>query len=165
MTVLVENEQEAFEFCSMLHKIMNRIQTSVKKEQVMREIKFRGKPIESKKKWVYGNGFVIDNATVGHPVYVWENTPCCNWFKVDPKTVGEYTGMKDKTGVEIYEGDIIKENDGTLYEIELTDYAFRARHWKNTCESELFFLHELCSEGVKVICSIHDNPELLEVQK
>ena len=129
-----------------------------------REIKFRGKRIANGE-WCYGSLLIWANGECT----ILEKSDSCNamWKReIVPDTVGQFTGLHDANGKEIYEGDVILEDkDPTMLEIVFRDGIFfasiGATHGENpymNCVLRVI----LDRRKTHVIGNIHDNPELLK---
>ena len=158
----------------------------------MKEIKFRGfhkcengntiiiingEPVRGK--WVYGYYFISERDI--EDGFVWRDIPQIQqrygdhyqYFDVIPETIGQYTGLKDKNGKEIYESDVISldcysyeepedEYYGeVVYSNHLSSFCLR------NCEQSDGWI-PICELGgsyttITTLCgNIHDNPELLK---
>jgi len=143
----------------------------------MREIKFRGKRVDNGE-WVYGHyGTSVEEDEIGAGCYFMRTQTELHYisdvtgnpsFLVDHNTVGQYTGLKDKKSVEIYEWDVIDFDDNNeLSECWRGLVEFKMNGWQcnDIHESNWMWVEDLQNnnqvEGI-VIGNIHDNPELLD---
>ena len=142
----------------------------------MREILFRGKRAYGGE-WVEGFYYMQRGKYAGDKSFCYEYPTITTGivetsgaygesseaieYEVIPETVGQYTGITDKTGKKIFEGDIVKE-----YNIFGVEVGIGAVHW-----SDLFLAWHITKNksmysgniaSYEVIGNIHDNPELLE---
>lgn len=160
----------------------------------MREIKFRGRCIETGE-WLYGclaeaRGKVFRSRYAEKVIFgnlEWFNTDnfglVLNDCSVDPDTVGQFTGLCDKDGKEIYEGDILKRRYVNYHQEEIffvyrigrvefsygrfvlcdtIDYKDEMLRTKDEVQPNRHGTFDIVAKASAVIGNIHDNPELLE---
>ena len=130
----------------------------------MRTIKFRGKSILTDE-WFYGD--LVHSADKKRTAILVNDKDSYDECEVDPETVGQFTGLMDKNGAEIYEGDILKwEKDGLMYVVKFWYGMFYAS--VKECNEDIlggFPLHALTEyedRKCEIVGNIHDNPELLK---
>ena len=136
----------------------------------MREILFRGQCCTDGK-WVEGYlGIEVPDELVIQQFSFDEyfKSNCIDQYSVKPETVGQYTGLTDKNGKKIFEGDIL--------EGDLDDNLDPGAKWRSVvvwgkfgwnCKGGHVSLpiDESDIEEGEVIGNIHDNPELMEVER
>lgn len=137
----------------------------------MREILFRGKRTDNGE-WVYGYYVCLNGKS--HRIYTgYAETDCGSYYpdfyEVVPKSICEYTGLTDKNGIRIFEGDICQTKgykliDETPFVIVWNDF-YSGWYWedvKNANDTDM--LTKSVAELTEVIGNIHDNPELLKIE-
>lgn len=134
----------------------------------MREILFRGKR-EDNREWVegslsleYGEATQDGNRKVDYRILGMR----CDCDYVIPETVGQYTGLTDKNGKKIFEGDIVKDHESGLYGVVVFATA------QDGFDGMSGFMVDDINDGlqnyngfwhlVEIIGNIHDNLELLK---
>lgn len=122
----------------------------------MREILFRGKCLDTGE-WIEGDLLRIN----GHVFIFPDPAPKgIDKYKVDPATVGQYTGRKDKNGKKVYEADILTDKFGSMGVVEWRDSGFVV----NFGDTDIFDLSDCFGDSYQmwVVGNIHDNADLIE---
>ena len=125
-----------------------------------RQIKFRGKRIDNGE-WVYGDLHTHDcTEIIVHDGYRAET-----YYPVDPDTVGQFTGLHDKNGKEIYEGDIVRStySNEFVYEVVYEDKRFASFGLRRKQDVFMHYFGEAMeAEECEVIDNVSDNLDLLK---
>ena len=147
----------------------------------MREILFRGKRIDNGE-WVEGGIYSTNESElpwsgrelIECSVYIITNDDfkksyCLGWYEgkfkeVVPKTVGQFTGLTDKNGTKIFEGDILSAHldDGYPENITLLEVVWHNNGWYGKNEPFFDDFDNGFEKYFEVIGNAHDNPELLK---
>ena len=118
-----------------------------------RDIVFRGKS-KSTGEWVFGNLF--DKDTKGR-THIGTTVRRC--FDIDPETVGQFTGIMDISGEDLFEGDIYNMGDDNIrYVVVWRNCMFIGKQIGNNSYAGLNYWES----EIKKVGNIYDNPELLK---
>lgn len=142
----------------------------------MREILFRGKRIFGDG-WAYGSYYhyrtfeydLNERHTIMECKEPVNAIATIEHVEVDPSTVGQYTGLTDKNGKRIFEGDVVEGHCHSAWshglqrcEVAYGRDGFEARNHIEGLDSDYYTYRVLFSKDVVVIGNVHDNPELLD---
>lgn len=129
----------------------------------MREIKFRGKRLDNGE-WAYGSLITCHKYT---DIWTPTESGTVDRKEVDPETVGQYTGLKDSNGKEIYEGDVLKITQvrpkyDPHKDLGTCEVKFSSWHGWNvgTRFDRYAFDPSNPIDVIEIVGNIHDNPEL-----
>lgn len=139
----------------------------------MREILFRGKRLDNGE-WV--KGFITSSCDCAGRLYFIEQPAldlddCNHSYEVDFTTIGQYTGLNDKDGTKIFEGDIVEftdfNGDTTPYEVFYDGnngkFAIAENGNRNFDDGFELFERNEYFKWFTVIGNIYDNPEFLKI--
>ena len=131
----------------------------------MREIKFRGKDLETGE-WVYGSLFqsLEQYPAIAKPKPTADGNLFYCLTVVDADTVGQYTGLEDRNGKDVWEGDLLRTPEGDIMVVEWIDAKIITRcvrPYNPRYKNSLTFAYPVSV----VVGNIYDNPELLEEEQ
>lgn len=138
----------------------------------MRTIKFRGKRVDNGE-WIDGllcsifhdtNPFSDDSEILRKTAIQtnFESYSKCRNIEVIPETVGQFTGLNDKNGKEIFEDDVLTVDlFNKTFQIVFAESEKWGASFQHKSHNSIFYLTKYFTDTSEVIGNIHDNPELL----
>lgn len=133
----------------------------------MREIKFRAK-MSKTREWVVGS--LIRQQMRGYKdsfcVLILDNVFTSNRIvAIDKETIGQFTGLQDRNGRDIFEGDIVRSTicSEFVYEVAYNDERFASFGLRRKQDAFMHYFGEAIeADECEVIGNVFDNPELLK---
>ena len=135
----------------------------------MRTIKFRGKRIDNGE-WIIGDLIQSNNGVI--QILPIESDIFFNNEVVDPETVGQFTGLFDKNGKEIFEGDIVKfiiNNWKEEIYVAIVVWGEKSHGYSLKVDTKLYnkwgrvkYYSLPCSKNIEIVSNAIDNPESLK---
>lgn len=121
----------------------------------MREILFRGKTEEANR-WIFGD---LEHDSDGDVQILGTHSVFAR--SVDPETVGQFTGLTDKNGKQIFEGDICRNGDFTyLISWIASQYTWAGLNLKTKRKTSIYGIINRYGNKFVIIGNRYDNPEL-----
>ena len=137
----------------------------------MKEILFRGKRVDNGE-WVEGGSLLqflmiggckkMSIAPRGTKPHIKKDGQVIQAEEIFPETVGQYTGLTDKNGTRIFEGDVVQNvTEGKTAVVQWFSEHSAFMLWCKS-ENQVYWLYENDFLNIEIIGNIHDNPELLK---
>ena len=124
-----------------------------------REIKFRAKRLDNNQ-WVIGYYLPTQYGEKHFIYFALEFLNEHTRIEIDPKTLGQFTGLKDKNGKEIYEGDVVFSESNQYYKQDEIVWDCYEMGW-DIGKKDSWKLRSPMSSKTEIIGNIYENPELI----